>query len=233
LRDALPQSRRPRQSAAWCRRLFTIRKRLRPGDRAAARRTILRSSGALVTRRPNADCTAARHCRSRAVAAVADATATCRVKFRIVAFGNKLPAWVNEGYADYVRRMPREMPLDLIELKPEPRDRGKTVEQLLAAEGTRVEAAVKDFYVVALDERGEAWSTARLAAAMRTWRDRAVDVAFVIGSADGLAESVKQRAGLALALSALTLPHGLARVVLAEQLYRAASLLQGHPYHRE
>jgi 23S rRNA (pseudouridine1915-N3)-methyltransferase len=155
------------------------------------------------------------------------------VKLRIVALGHKLPSWISEGYADYARRMPREFPLELIELKAEPRDRGKTVEQLLAAEGTRIAAAIKEFHVVVLDERGEAWGTARLASAMRSWRDGALDVAFVIGSADGLADAIKRSADIVMALSALTLPHGLARVLLAEQLYRAASLLQGHPYHRE
>ena len=158
---------------------------------------------------------------------------TTAVKFRIVALGHKLPSWINEGYADYVRRMPREMAVELVELKPEPRDRGKTVEQILAAESTRILAAIKAFHVVVLDEQGETWTTLRLASAMRTSRDGSVDVAFVIGSADGLADAIKRSAHVVLALSALTLPHGLARVLLAEQLYRAASLLQGHPYHRE
>ena len=155
------------------------------------------------------------------------------MKFRIVAFGHKLPAWINDGYADYARRMPREMPIELVELKAEPRDRGKSVDQMLSAEAARVAAATRQCHVVALDERGEMWTTARLASGMRTWRERGVDVAFVIGSADGLDDSIKRDADAILALSALTLPHGIARVLLAEQLYRAASVLQGHPYHRE
>jgi 23S rRNA (pseudouridine1915-N3)-methyltransferase len=104
---------------------------------------------------------------------------------------------------------------------------------VLAAEAERIAAATRGFHVVALDERGLSWTTAELASALGRWRDSALDAAFVIGSADGLAESVKHDANVVIALSALTLPHGLVRVMLVEQLYRAASLLQGHPYHRE
>ena len=118
-------------------------------------------------------------------------------------------------------------------LKPEPRESGKTVPQLLAAEAARIAAACKGALTVALDERGKAWTTHALAAQLARWRDEARDVAFVIGSADGLADAVTRDAAAIVALSALTLPHGLVRVLLAEQLYRAASLLTGHPYHRE
>jgi len=129
--------------------------------------------------------------------------------------------------------MPPAYPLELVELKPESRDRGKPVAQLLAAEAIRVAAACRGAQVVALDERGQAWTTRRLAEALSRWRDLSTDVAFVIGSSDGLADEVKEGAAAVVAISALTLPHGLVRIVLAEQLYRAASLLAGHPYHRE
>lgn len=155
------------------------------------------------------------------------------MKLRIVALGHRLPSWVGEAYADYARRMPRGLDQELVEIKAEPRDRGKSTGQVLAAEAERIAAATRGFHVVALDERGPAWTTAELASALAGWRDSALDVAFVIGSADGLAEKVKRDANVVIALSALTLPHGLVRVMLAEQLYRAASLLQGHPYHRE
>jgi 23S rRNA (pseudouridine1915-N3)-methyltransferase len=120
-----------------------------------------------------------------------------------------------------------------VEIKPVPRAGGKSIEQLLALEAANIAAATRGFHVVALDERGRAWTTSELARNLNDWRDSALDVAFVIGSADGLADSVKRAANVVVSLSALTLPHGLARVILAEQLYRAASLLQGHPYHRE
>jgi 23S rRNA (pseudouridine1915-N3)-methyltransferase len=155
------------------------------------------------------------------------------VKVRVVALGHRMPAWVGEGWDDYARRMPRDVPLELVALKPEPRAEGRPVEALLAAEAARIAAACRGATVVALDERGKPWTTRELARNLGRWRDDARDVAFVIGSADGLAESVKRSAAATVALSAMTLPHGLVRVLLAEQLYRAASLLAGHPYHRE
>ena len=155
------------------------------------------------------------------------------MKLRIVALGTRLPAWIAAGYAEYARRLPRGFALELCELKSEPRDRGRTTRQILAAEAVRIDAATAGFHVVALDEHGEHWSTAALGKKLAGWRDRAVPVAFVIGSADGLDPRIKRDAGAVVALSALTLPHGLARVLLAEQIYRAASLLSGHPYHRE
>lgn len=155
------------------------------------------------------------------------------MNLRVVALGHRMPAWVTAGWNDYARRLPREFVLDLVELKPEPRDRGRPVAQLLAAEALRIAAACKGSRVVALDERGQAWTTRTLAERLARWRDEAQDVAFVIGSADGLAESVRHDAAALVALSALTLPHALVRVIVAEQLYRAASLLGGHPYHRE
>jgi 23S rRNA (pseudouridine1915-N3)-methyltransferase len=155
------------------------------------------------------------------------------VRVRIIALGHRMPAWVTAGFDDYARRLPREFPLDIVELKPEPRDRGRSVEQLLAAEAKRIAAVSKGCHVVALDERGERWTTVRLAQTLRDWRERGVDVAFVIGSADGLSTDFKRNANVIMSLSALTLPHGLVRVLLAEQLYRATSLLRGHPYHRQ
>ena len=155
------------------------------------------------------------------------------MKLRVVALGHRMPGWVTAGWDDYARRMPREYSLELLEVKPEPRDRGKTLPQLLAAEALRIAAACKDARMVALDEHGQPWTTRRLAEALSTWRDEARDTAFVIGSADGLSEDTKRNASAVVALSALTLPHGLVRIVLAEQLYRAVSMLSGHPYHRE
>jgi 23S rRNA (pseudouridine1915-N3)-methyltransferase len=144
-----------------------------------------------------------------------------------------MPAWVTAGYDEYARRLPREFPLTLVELKPEPRDRGRTVAQTLAAEALRLRVACGGASIVALDERGSLWTTRQLADNLQQWRDAATDVAFVIGSADGLDPGFKRGATARVALSVMTLPHGLVRVVLAEQLYRAASLIAGHPYHRE
>ena len=144
-----------------------------------------------------------------------------------------MPAWVTAGFAEYAQRMPRELAVDLVELKPEPRDRGRPVPQILAAEAVRLRAACAGAALVALDERGAAWTTRQLAQRLAGWRASGQDVAIVIGSADGLDESVRRGADAVFALSALTLPHGLARIILAEQLYRSASILGGHPYHRD
>lgn len=155
------------------------------------------------------------------------------MRLRIVALGQRMPSWVTDAVADYAKRLPRETPFELVELKPAARDRGRTVAQMLAEEARAIAAACTAATVVALDEHGAAWTTRELAERLRRWREDGRDVAFVIGSADGLDASVKASASAVVALSAMTLPHGLVRVVLAEQLYRAASLLAGHPYHRE
>jgi 23S rRNA (pseudouridine1915-N3)-methyltransferase len=154
------------------------------------------------------------------------------VKIRIVALGTRMPAWVDAAVEDYLKRLPRELAAELFEIRPEPRDRGRTVEQTLAREAKRIAAATQDWRTIALDERGEAWTTARLAQQLGAARDRGWNLAFVIGSTDGLDAGVKRNADVVVSLSALTLAHGVARVMLAEQLYRAASMLAGHPYHR-
>jgi len=158
------------------------------------------------------------------------------MRFLIVAVGHRQPAWVSGAVGEYVKRMPREARVDLIEIRPEPRsDSGSenAVAKLLEREAVRIAAAVpRGAAIVALDESGEALTTRGFAARMEQWLSGGRDVAFLIGSADGLDTTLKARAERTLSLSPLTLPHGLARVVLAEQIYRAHSLLSGHPYHR-
>ncbi len=156
------------------------------------------------------------------------------MKFLILAVGHKMPEWINAGFSEYTKRMPREARTELIEIKPEPRTSGRSVAQIMDAEAQRIEAALpKDALGIALDERGAHWTTRQLADRMQEWLLGGRDVAFVIGGADGLHERVKKGARHLLALSAMTLPHGMVRVLLAEQLYRAYSLLHNHPYHRE
>jgi 23S rRNA (pseudouridine1915-N3)-methyltransferase len=155
------------------------------------------------------------------------------VKLTIVAVGNRMPLWVNDGFGDYVRRMPREARVELIEIKPEKREGGKMTGQILAAERNRIEAGLpRDAQRVVLDEHGELISSHELADWLRRWMAEGQDAAFVIGSADGLDDGLKKGCHHLLSLSRMTLPHGLARVLLAEQLYRAVSLIQNHPYHR-
>jgi 23S rRNA (pseudouridine1915-N3)-methyltransferase len=129
--------------------------------------------------------------------------------------------------------MPPELRIELKEIKPEQRSAGRNAESVMAAEKQRIEAALpKNARVVALDERGRDWTTMQLANALPGWQQDGRDVAFVIGGADGLDPAVKARAELMLRVSSLTLPHGMVRVLLAEQLYRAWSITQNHPYHR-
>lgn len=152
----------------------------------------------------------------------------------MVAVGNRLPDWMNGGFAEYAKRLPRELSLELVEIKPEPRTTGKTVEAMMAAEAKRIEAALPArCRRIALDERGEAPDTQQLARRLGQWQEGGEDIAFLIGGPDGLDPALKSGAHEKLRLSSLTLPHGLARVVLAEALYRAHSLRCGHPYHRD
>ena len=147
--------------------------------------------------------------------------------------GHKLPDWVAKGCAEYIKRMPRELPLSVVEIKPEPRG-SKTREQLLAAEKVRLETALSGFSrIVVLDERGTDLTTVKLAQRLEDWMREGGDTAFIIGGADGIDEELKQRADAMIRLSSLTLPHAMARLVLCEQLYRAVSVVKNHPYHRE
>ena len=155
------------------------------------------------------------------------------MKLGIVAVGHKMPDWVAAGCEEYVKRMPRELPLGIVDIKPEPRH-GKSREQLLAAESVRLRAALAAYpRVVVLDERGDDLTTLALAQALREWMQDGRDTAFVIGGADGIDEGIKRAAKRRIRLSSLTLPHALARLLLCEQLYRAMSVVRNHPYHRE
>jgi len=156
------------------------------------------------------------------------------MKLLIVSVGHKMPDWITAGFNEYAKRMPREAKIELLEIKPEPRNTGKTVAQIMAAEAQRILAALPHNCLrIVLDEHGESPTTLQFAAQMQNWMRAGSDVAFIIGGADGLHISIKQSAQQLMALSPLTLPHALVRVLLAEQLYRAHSLMHNHPYHRE
>ena len=155
------------------------------------------------------------------------------MKFLVCAVGQKMPAWIAQAFSEYSKRMPREASIELMEIRPEKRGEGRRLDQLLNAEAVRIRAVLPArCHVVVMDERGKQVNTTELAGAISGWMMNGGDVAFIIGGADGLDTDIKSSADEVLALSALTLPHGLARVVLAEQLYRAVSLIKGHPYHR-
>ena len=155
------------------------------------------------------------------------------MKYWLVAVGQRMPAWVDAGYAEYAKRMPAATPLQLRELRAENRGAGLDTDTVLQREAQRIDDALPAQCLrVVLDERGRHMTTLQLAEAMQSWRQLGRDVAFVVGGADGLAPRIKESADLLLRLSDLTLPHGLVRVLLAEQIYRAHSVISGHPYHR-
>ncbi len=155
------------------------------------------------------------------------------MKARLVAVGEKAPGWMAEGFAEYQKRLSHWLPLELAEVAPGLRGKGRDAARAMADEGGRVLAALpRGAWVVALDGRGRAHSSEQLAQRLEVWRQQGRDLAFLIGGPEGHAPEVMAAAHESWSLGPLTLPHMLVRLVLAEQLYRAASLLANHPYHR-
>jgi 23S rRNA (pseudouridine1915-N3)-methyltransferase len=155
-------------------------------------------------------------------------------RLAIVAVGDKLPKWADDACDEYLKRLPRGFEAALTEVKPEPRASGRNEVQMMAAEAQRLRAALpRGARLVGLDERGKDLTTEQFSFALRGWLDSGIATAFLIGGPDGLDAALKAECEVLLRLSSFTLPHALARAVFAEQLYRAASLLGGHPYHRK
>jgi 23S rRNA (pseudouridine1915-N3)-methyltransferase len=154
------------------------------------------------------------------------------MKLRIISVGSKCPGWVRQGFDEYAKRMPREMPLTLQEI-PAPRHHQDST-KVDEVEGKKVAEKIgPNDWVIALDEGGTSLSSKALAEQMDGWRDLGKDVVFLIGGANGLSEGLLHRADQRVSLSALTFPHYLVRVLIAEALYRAHSICIGHPYHRD
>ena len=152
---------------------------------------------------------------------------------KLIAVGTRMPAWVSEGYREYARRLPRECSLSLTEIPLGQRSRSGSVQRAVGEEGRRMLAATgAGRRVIALDIGGRSWSTGQLAEQLALWLQDGRDIALLVGGPDGLAPDCLQRAEQRWSLSPLTLPHPLVRVMLAEQLYRAWSIISGHPYHR-
>lgn len=151
----------------------------------------------------------------------------------IAAVGHKMPAWIESGFAEYAKRMPAECRILLKEIRPIERSDSKTAETVMRQERTKIEAALqKGSRIVALDERGKDLTTMQLSQLLTQWQQDGRDVSFIIGGADGLDAEFKAKSDMLIRISSLTLPHGMVRVLLAEQLYRAWSITQNHPYHR-
>ena len=145
-----------------------------------------------------------------------------------------MPKWVDDGFTDYAMRMSQEVTIELLKIKPEKRSKNIKISQLLSAEAKRIHTVLPPkCRTIVMDECGRHWSTVKLADSISGWMRNGGDTAFIIGGADGLDSKIKKSADEVLALSALTLPHGLVRVLLAEQLYRAVSFINRHPYHRK
>jgi len=155
------------------------------------------------------------------------------MKARLIAVGTGMPAWVLDGYAEYAKRLSHWLPLELVEIAPGARGKGRDPARAVADEGQRVLAALpKQAQVIALDGRGRAFSSEQLAERLAAWRQGGRDLAFLIGGPEGHADDVLAASHERWSLGPLTLPHPLVRIVLVEQLYRAASILANHPYHR-
>lgn len=155
------------------------------------------------------------------------------MRARLIAVGERMPRWVADGFAEYVKRLSHELPLELVEIKSGTRGKGRDAVRAAADEGAAMLAALpRDAQVIALDGRGAAWSSEQLAEQLANWRMTGRDLAFLIGGPGGHSCEVLQRADQRWSLGPLTLPHMLARLIVAEQLYRAVTILNGHPYHR-
>jgi 23S rRNA (pseudouridine1915-N3)-methyltransferase len=155
------------------------------------------------------------------------------MRIRVIAIGTKMPSWVNEGISDYSKRLPREWSFEFVELPLGPRAKNQDSAKAIAKEGEQMLAAIGEReHVVALDVKGKPWSTEQLSQQMSQWQFQGDNITLLIGGPDGLAAPCLQRAQQRWSLSALTLPHPLVRVLLTEQLYRAWTILQNHPYHK-
>lgn len=156
------------------------------------------------------------------------------MKIRMIAAGTRMPGWVDAGFADYAKRMPRECRLELVEIALSSKRRSGDVARAVREEGDRMLAATeRSALLVALDVRGKVLDTPQLANHLKGWMRDGRNVDLLVGGPDGLAPACLEKAESRWSLSPLTLPHGLVRVVVAEQMYRAISILKGHPYHRE
>ncbi len=155
------------------------------------------------------------------------------MQIHLISVGNRMPSWVETGYLEYAKRMPKECDLILKEIVPGKRNKNCDVVRIINEEGDRMNAALPTgSHIVALDLTGKAWSTTELSHALKRWLESGQNISLLIGGPEGLADSVKNKAREFWSLSPLTFPHPLVRIIVAEQLYRAWSMLKNHPYHR-
>ena len=155
------------------------------------------------------------------------------MELHLIAVGQRMPAWVEQGYTEYAKRLPTECALKLHEIPAGKRGKNADIVRLTRQEGEKMQAAIpRSARVVALEVKGRAWTTEQLAGRLETWMGDGRDVALLIGGPEGIEPALSAGADERWSLSPLTLPHPLVRIVVAEQLYRAWSIIKGHPYHR-
>ncbi len=155
------------------------------------------------------------------------------MRLHLIAVGQRVPAWIQQGFTEFNKRLPKEYKLRLREISTAKRQNDKDIRRLVELEGKNILKAIpKNTNIVALAIDGESWNTEQLAENLNKWSLASEDIAFVIGGPDGLSEQFLAMAKHSWSLSGLTLPHALVRVLVAEQIYRAWSINQGHPYHR-
>lgn len=155
------------------------------------------------------------------------------MRISIIAVGERMPAWVQQAVAEYEKRFTQECRVEFIDIPAEKRGKNASTDQLLEREAQRIQAAIPArAQVIMLDKSGKMWSSEQLADNMRDWMQQGTDIALLIGGPEGFADSLLQRPFIRWSLSALTYPHPLVRVILVEQLYRALTIIKGHPYHK-
>jgi 23S rRNA (pseudouridine1915-N3)-methyltransferase len=153
------------------------------------------------------------------------------LKIKIISIGNKMPAWINEAFDSYISKLNRDFTLQLIEIKPE--KKFDSIEQKKLSESEKILSHVDKEFLIVLDEKGLQFSSQELAQKLKHWSEHFKHITFVIGGADGIHEDILHKANLTWSLSKSTFPHAFVRVLITEQLYRAHSILENHPYHRE
>lgn len=155
------------------------------------------------------------------------------MRIRLVSVASRMPRWVEEGYQEYAKRLPADLPLELVEIPLATRGKNADIARLMRREGEQMLAAVQPGdRIVTLEVTGKPWSTEHLAQELEQWRLEARNVHLMVGGPEGLADQVTARSEQRWSLSPLTLPHPLVRIVLAEQIYRAWTILNRHPYHK-
>jgi 23S rRNA (pseudouridine1915-N3)-methyltransferase len=152
----------------------------------------------------------------------------------LIAVGKKMPTWIESGFKEYTKRLPKNINFKLIEITPATRSKNNNADNYKQKEQEKIKAALSSkSIIIALDERGKSINSQQLAKQLQSWNDDNRHICLIIGGADGLSEPLKKKANQLWSLSAMTLPHGLVRVMIAEQIYRAWTITQNHPYHRE